>query len=99
MQSLVIPLSSQVVLRELIMKMGGVEVKEDLTTLEMEGYMGGQQLRAVANRVPGGKVTVTAKSNKRLRDALLHKGIGAPILVLVAKQVSTRVPLCIGACI
>ncbi|KAF6022557.1 THOC2 [Bugula neritina] len=72
------------ILREMLTKMGGIEVSEEITEQHLEAMCGGEFLRQ-----EGGNFLQTRnvkKPSQRLKDTILKHGLTAPLAALMAQQ-------------
>jgi THO complex subunit 2 len=82
-----------VVLKELIVKMSGMEANEDATADQRAALCGGPTLRQQAGSFVVAEAKGSANEKKlastRLRNALCKKDIGMPLLVLISQQLGS----------
>ncbi|KAI0218636.1 THO complex subunit 2 [Lamellibrachia satsuma] len=72
------------ILREVIMKMAGIEISEEITSDQLEAMSGGELLKQ-----EGGyfiQVRNTKKSSSRLKDTLQERRLAIPLCLLMAQQ-------------
>ncbi|XP_019860646.1 PREDICTED: THO complex subunit 2-like, partial [Amphimedon queenslandica] len=72
------------VLKEVIQKMAGIEISDEITAAQLEAMAGGELLK-----VEGGyfsQVRNTKKSSQRLREALVDSNLCLPLCLLTAQQ-------------
>nr|NP_001366034.1 THO complex subunit 2-like [Jaculus jaculus] len=72
------------ILKEVVQKMSGIEITEDMTMHQLEAMTGGEQLKAEGGYF--GQIRNTKKSSQRLKDALLDHGLALPLCLLMAQQ-------------
>ncbi|XP_064404641.1 THO complex subunit 2-like isoform X2 [Halichondria panicea] len=72
------------VLKEVIVKMAGIDVTETVTSQQLEALSGGELLKAEGAYY--GQVRNTKKSCQRLREALVDAKLSHPLLLLMAQQ-------------
>ncbi|XP_077002597.1 THO complex subunit 2 isoform X6 [Tamandua tetradactyla] len=72
------------ILKEVVQKMAGIEVTEEMTMEQLEAMTGGEQLKAEGGYF--GQIRNTKKSSQRLKDALLDHDLALPLCLLMAQQ-------------
>ncbi|XP_075429525.1 THO complex subunit 2 isoform X1 [Ascaphus truei] len=72
------------ILKEVIQKMAGIEITEEMTMEQLEAMTGGEQLKAEGGYF--GQIRNTKKSSQRLKDALLDHDLALPLCLLMAQQ-------------
>ncbi|KAG8448102.1 hypothetical protein GDO86_015265, partial [Hymenochirus boettgeri] len=72
------------ILKEVVQKMAGIEITEEMTTEQLEAMTGGEQLKAEGGYF--GQIRNTKKSSQRLKDALLDYDLALPLCLLMAQQ-------------
>uniref|UniRef100_A0A4X2LDQ8 THO complex subunit 2 n=1 Tax=Vombatus ursinus TaxID=29139 RepID=A0A4X2LDQ8_VOMUR len=72
------------ILKEVVEKMAGIEVTEEMTVEQLEALTGGEQLKAEGGYF--GQIRNTKKSSQRLKDALLDHDLALPLCILMAQQ-------------
>ncbi|XP_066227917.1 THO complex subunit 2-like [Saccopteryx leptura] len=72
------------ILKEVVQKMAGIEVTEEMTVEQLEAMTGGEQLKAEGGYF--GQIRNTKKSSQRLKDALLDHNLALPLCLLMAQQ-------------
>ncbi|XP_036596611.1 THO complex subunit 2-like [Trichosurus vulpecula] len=72
------------ILKEVVQKMAGIEITEEMTVEQLEAMTGGEQLKAEGGYF--GQIRNTKKSSQRLKDALLDHGLALPLCILMAQQ-------------
>jgi THO complex subunit 2 len=73
-----------VLLRELIAKMSGVEIIEDMSENQLEAQAGGETLKLESQPIPQ-KMNLKRSTNK-LKDTLLNNKLALPLMILIAQQ-------------
>ncbi|KAK2490112.1 hypothetical protein MC885_011648 [Smutsia gigantea] len=76
--------SDLLILKEVVQKMAGIEITEEMTMEQLEAMTGGEQLKAKAGYF--GQMRSTKKSSQRLKDALLDHDLALPLCLLMAQQ-------------
>lgn len=71
-------------LREIVQKMAGIEISEEITDDQLEAMSGGELLRQEGGYFA--QVRNTKKSSTRLKDALLEHGLALSLCLLMAQQ-------------
>jgi len=75
-----------VVLKELLIRMGGIDMPgEELSDKQVNGMAGGELLRAETISF-GIREKVAKRASNQLRDAFFSSGTALPLLVLIAQQ-------------
>ncbi|XP_049598530.1 THO complex subunit 2 isoform X1 [Syngnathus scovelli] len=72
------------ILKEVVQKMAGIEVTDEMTSEQLEAMTGGEQLKAEGGYF--GQIRNTKKSSQRLKDALLDHELALPLCVLMVQQ-------------
>ncbi|KAI5935692.1 THO complex subunit 2 [Manis javanica] len=72
------------ILKEVVQKMAGIEITEEMTMEQLEALTGGEQLKAEGGYF--GQIRNTKKSSQRLKDALLDHDLALPLYLLMAQQ-------------
>ncbi|XP_069468772.1 THO complex subunit 2 isoform X2 [Ambystoma mexicanum] len=72
------------ILKEVVQKMAGIEVTEEITMEQLDAMTGGEQLKAEGGYF--GQIRNTKKSSQRLKDALLDHDLALPLCLLMAQQ-------------
>ncbi|XP_071787081.1 THO complex subunit 2-like isoform X1 [Asterias amurensis] len=72
------------ILREIIVKMAGIEVTEEMTPDQLDALAGGELLRAEGGYFS--QVRNTKKSSQRLKDALLTDSLGVALCMLMSQE-------------
>ncbi|KAI5249621.1 Tho Complex Subunit 2 [Manis pentadactyla] len=72
------------ILKEVVQKMAGIEITEEMTMEQLEAMTGGEQLKAEGGYF--GQIRNTKKSSQRLKDALLDHDLALPLYLLMAQQ-------------
>uniref|UniRef100_UPI00358DF603 THO complex subunit 2 isoform X2 n=1 Tax=Myxine glutinosa TaxID=7769 RepID=UPI00358DF603 len=72
------------ILKEVVHKMAGIEITEDVTNEQLEALSGGELLRAEGGYF--GQIRNTKKSSQRLKDTLLDHDLALPLCLLMAQQ-------------
>ncbi|KAE8584287.1 hypothetical protein XENTR_v10020899 [Xenopus tropicalis] len=72
------------ILKEVVQKMAGIEITEEMTMEQLEAMTGGEQLKAEGGYF--GQIRNTKKSSQRLKDALLEYELALPLCLLMAQQ-------------
>ncbi|XP_058948707.2 THO complex subunit 2 [Pocillopora verrucosa] len=72
------------VLKEVVQKMSGIEISEEVTAAQLEALSGGELLRAEGGYF--GQIRNTKKSSQRLRDTLIEGKLDLPLCLLMAQQ-------------
>ncbi|XP_059959819.1 THO complex subunit 2-like [Mesoplodon densirostris] len=72
------------ILKEVVQKMAGIEIIEEMTMEQLEAMTGGEQLKAEGGYF--GQIRNTKKSSQRLKDALLDHDLALPLCLLMAQQ-------------
>ena len=75
-----------VALQQLVAKMSGFEVVEDMSESVMNAMAGGNTLRAQSRLSVGSSTSSRRKSTARLKDALTRNNLTMPLLVLISQQ-------------
>ncbi|XP_046852760.1 THO complex subunit 2-like [Xenia sp. Carnegie-2017] len=76
--------SDLLILREVVQKMSGIEISEEVTMDQLEALSGGEMLRAEGGWF--GQIRNTKKSSQRLRDTLMNGDLAFPLCILMAQQ-------------
>ena len=72
------------ILKEVVLKMSGIEAAEDMTDEQIDAMAGGELLRQEAGSF--NQVKNTKKSSQRLKDALIDNNLAVPLCLLMAQQ-------------
>ncbi|XP_076148464.1 THO complex subunit 2 [Alosa pseudoharengus] len=72
------------ILKEVVQKMAGIEITDEMTQEQLEAMTGGEQLKAEGGYF--GQIRNTKKSSQRLKDALLEHELALPLCLLMAQQ-------------
>ncbi|KAM9470064.1 THO complex subunit 2 isoform 2-T2 [Clarias gariepinus] len=72
------------ILKEVVQKMAGIEITDEMTAEQLEAMTGGEQLKAEGGYF--GQIRNTKKSSQRLKDALLDHELALPLCLLMAQQ-------------
>ncbi|XP_057353480.1 THO complex subunit 2-like [Manis pentadactyla] len=72
------------ILKEVVQKMAGIEITEEMTMDQLEAMTGGKQLKAEGGYF--GQIRNTKKSSQRLKDALLDHDLILPLYLLMAQH-------------
>ena len=72
------------VLREVVQKMSGIEITEELTNDQLEAMAGGEMLRQEGGYFA--QVRNTKKPSSRLKEALLEHKLALPMVMLMAQH-------------
>uniref|UniRef100_A0A0P6J0X7 THO complex subunit 2 n=1 Tax=Heterocephalus glaber TaxID=10181 RepID=A0A0P6J0X7_HETGA len=72
------------ILKEVVQKMAGIEITEEMTMEQLEAMTGGEQLKAEGGYF--GQIRNTKRSSQRLKDALLDHDLALPLCLLMAQQ-------------
>ncbi|XP_061659532.1 THO complex subunit 2 isoform X2 [Syngnathoides biaculeatus] len=72
------------ILKEVVQKMAGIEVTDEMTSEQLEAMTGGEQLKAEGGYF--GQIRNTKKSSQRLKDVLLDHELALPLCVLMVQQ-------------
>ncbi len=72
------------ILKEIVLKMGGIEAAEDMTSEQIDAMSGGELLRQEAGSFS--QIKNTRKSSQRLKDALIDNSLAVPLCLLMAQQ-------------
>ncbi|XP_067085203.1 THO complex subunit 2 [Osmerus mordax] len=72
------------ILKEVVQKMAGIEITDEMTLEQLEAMTGGEQLKAEGGYF--GQIRNTKKSSQRLKDALLDHELALPLCLLMAQQ-------------
>merc|ERR1719457_160292 len=72
------------ILKEVVQKMSGIEISDEVTNDQLEALQGGELLKAEAAYF--GQVRNTKKSASRLKESLINEGLAVPLCVLMAQQ-------------
>uniref|UniRef100_A0A8C9T4T3 THO complex subunit 2 n=1 Tax=Scleropages formosus TaxID=113540 RepID=A0A8C9T4T3_SCLFO len=72
------------ILKEVVQKMAGIEITDEMTMEQLEAMTGGEQLKAEGGYF--GQIRNTKKSSQRLKDALLDHDLALPLCLLMAQQ-------------
>ncbi|XP_063970178.1 THO complex subunit 2-like [Lytechinus pictus] len=72
------------ILREVVLKMAGIEVTEEMTADQLEALAGGELLRAEGGYFT--QVRNTKRSSQRLKEALLEDDLAVSMCMLMAQE-------------
>ncbi|KAL6480006.1 hypothetical protein MHYP_G00110390 [Metynnis hypsauchen] len=72
------------ILKEVVQKMAGIEITDEMTVEQLEAMTGGEQLKAEGGYF--GQIRNTKKSSQRLKDSLLDHELALPLCLLMAQQ-------------
>ena len=72
------------ILKEVVLKMSGVEAAEDMTNEQIDAMSGGELLRQEAGSFS--QIKNTRKSSLRLKDSLIDSDLAVPLCLLIAQQ-------------
>ncbi|TRY91331.1 hypothetical protein DNTS_030138 [Danionella cerebrum] len=72
------------ILKEVVQKMAGIEITDEMTLEQLEAMTGGEQLKAEGGYF--GQIRNTKKSSQRLKEALLDHELALPLCLLMAQQ-------------
>uniref|UniRef100_A0AAY4AW48 THO complex subunit 2 n=1 Tax=Denticeps clupeoides TaxID=299321 RepID=A0AAY4AW48_9TELE len=72
------------ILKEVVQKMAGIEITDEMTSEQLEAMTGGEQLKAEGGYF--GQIRNTKKSSQRLKDVLLEHELALPLCLLMAQQ-------------
>ncbi len=72
------------ILKEIVLKMSGIEAAEEMTAEQIDAMSGGDLLRQEAGSFA--QIKNTRKSSQRLKDALIDNDLAVPICLLMAQQ-------------
>uniref|UniRef100_A0A8C9UAC6 THO complex subunit 2 n=1 Tax=Scleropages formosus TaxID=113540 RepID=A0A8C9UAC6_SCLFO len=72
------------ILKEVVQKMAGIEITDEMTLEQLEAMTGGEQLKAEGGYF--GQIRNTKKSSQRLKEALLEHELALPLCLLMAQQ-------------
>ncbi|KAK3752595.1 hypothetical protein QZH41_018789 [Actinostola sp. cb2023] len=72
------------VLKEVVQKMSGIEMSEEVTMSQLEALCGGELLKAEGGYF--GQIRNTKKSSQRLRDAVVDGELALPMCIMMAQQ-------------
>nr|XP_054586569.1 THO complex subunit 2 isoform X1 [Nothobranchius furzeri]XP_054586570.1 THO complex subunit 2 isoform X1 [Nothobranchius furzeri]XP_054586571.1 THO complex subunit 2 isoform X1 [Nothobranchius furzeri] len=72
------------IMKEVVQKMAGIEITDEMTSEQLEAMTGGEQLKAEGGYF--GQIRNTKKSSQRLKDALLDHELALPLCLLMAQQ-------------
>uniref|UniRef100_A0A7N9AXV8 THO complex subunit 2 n=1 Tax=Mastacembelus armatus TaxID=205130 RepID=A0A7N9AXV8_9TELE len=72
------------ILKEVVQKMAGIEITDEMTSEQLEAMTGGEQLKAEGGYF--GQIRNTKKSSQRLKEALLDHELALPLCLLMAQQ-------------
>uniref|UniRef100_A0A673NRA7 THO complex subunit 2 n=1 Tax=Sinocyclocheilus rhinocerous TaxID=307959 RepID=A0A673NRA7_9TELE len=72
------------ILKEVVQKMAGIEITDEMTVEQLEAMTGGEQLKAEGGYF--GQIRNTKKSSQRLKDVLLDHELALPLCLLMAQQ-------------
>uniref|UniRef100_A0A669CVE1 THO complex subunit 2 n=1 Tax=Oreochromis niloticus TaxID=8128 RepID=A0A669CVE1_ORENI len=72
------------ILKEVVQKMAGIEITDEMTSEQLEAMTGGEQLKAEGGYF--GQIRNTKKSSQRLKEVLLDHELALPLCLLMAQQ-------------
>lgn len=72
------------IMKEVVLKMGGIEGAEEMTSEQIDAMAGGELLRQEAGSFT--QIKNTKKSSQRLKDALIDHDLAVPLCLLMAQQ-------------
>lgn len=72
------------ILKEVVLKMSGIEAAEEMTDEQINAMAGGEILRQEAGSF--NQIKNTKKSSQRLKDALIDNNLAVPLCLLMAQQ-------------
>jgi len=72
------------IMKEVVQKMSGIDISEEVTNDQLEALHGGEILKAEAGYF--GQIRNTKKSSNRLKEALLGENLALPLCLLMAQQ-------------
>ena len=72
------------ILKEIVLKMSGIEASEEMTNEQIDAMAGGDLLRQEAGSF--NQIKNTKKSSQRLKDALIDNNLAVPLMLLMAQQ-------------
>ena len=72
------------ILKEMVLKMGGIEAAEEMTNEQIDAMAGGDLLRQEAGSFS--QIKNTRKSSQRLKDYLIDNNLAVPLCLLMAQQ-------------
>ena len=72
------------ILKEMVLKMGGIEAAEEMTNDQIDAMAGGDLLRQEAGSFT--QIKNTRKSSQRLKDYLIDNNLAVPLCLLMAQQ-------------
>jgi len=72
------------IMKEVVQKMSGIEISEEVTNDQLEALHGGELLKNEAGYF--GQIRNTKKSSNRLKEALVSENLALPLCVLMAQQ-------------
>ena len=72
------------ILKEIVLKMSGIEAAEEMTNEQIDALAGGDILRQEAASFA--QIKNTRKSGQRLKDALIDNNLAVPLCLLMAQQ-------------
>lgn len=72
------------ILKEIVLKMSGIEAAEEMTEEQIDAMAGGELLRQEAGSF--NQIKNTKKSSQRLKDALIDNNLAVPLCLLMAQQ-------------
>ncbi len=73
-----------IILKEMVLKMGGIEAAEEMTSEQIDAMAGGELLRQEAGSFT--QIKNTRKSSQRLKDYLIDNNLAVPLCLLMAQQ-------------
>nr|CAB3266946.1 THO complex subunit 2-like [Phallusia mammillata] len=72
------------IMKEVVQKMSGIEISEEITSDQLEALAGGEILKAEGGYF--GQIRNTKKSSNRLKEALIEQNLAIPLCLLMAQQ-------------
>ena len=72
------------ILKEVVLKMSGIDAAEELTEEQIEAMAGGELLRQEAGSF--NQIKNTKKSSQKLKDAVIDNNLAVPLCLLMAQQ-------------
>ncbi|XP_076804278.1 THO complex subunit 2-like isoform X1 [Clavelina lepadiformis] len=72
------------ILKEVVQKMSGIEISEEITNDQLQALSGGEILKAEGGYF--GQIRNTKKSSNRLKEALLEQNLALPLCLLMGQQ-------------
>ena len=72
------------VLKEVVQKMSGIDISEDITDSQVEALLGGDFLKSEAGHFS--QIKNIKRSSTRLRETLVEEHLGLPLCLLMAQH-------------